>query len=66
MLGVGASLTVHGVTVTVLGRTGDTYEVSVSGSYRMPAPNFFTDAVGTPASCATLDIPVALDRNCAR
>ena len=33
-LGVGATVTVHGVTVTVLGRTGDSYDVTVSGSYR--------------------------------
>jgi hypothetical protein len=66
VLGVGASLTVHGVTVTVLGRSGDSYEVAVSGSYRMPASNFFTDDVGTASSCATLDIRAALDRGCLR
>jgi hypothetical protein len=66
VIGVGASLTVHGVTVTVLGRTGDSYEVSVSGSYRMPASNFFTDRLGTAVSCATLDIEAALDRGCRR
>jgi M6 family metalloprotease-like protein len=66
VVGVGASLTVHGVTVTVLGRTGDSYEVSVSGSYRMPASNFFTDGFGTAVSCATLDITAALERGCRR
>jgi len=66
VIGVGASLTVHGVTVTVLGRTGDSYEVTVSGSYRMPASNFFTDGFGTAVSCATLDITAMLERGCRR
>ena len=35
-LGVGTSVTVHGVTVTVLGRTGDSYEVDGEWFVRMP------------------------------
>jgi hypothetical protein len=66
VVGVGASITVHGVTVTVLGRTGDSYEVSVSGAYRMPASNFFTDGFGTAVSCVTLDITASLERGCRR
>jgi hypothetical protein len=67
VVAVGGSLTVHGVTVRVLSRTGDTFEVSVSGTYRMPAANVFTDGVqDASASCATLAIRAALDRGCRR
>ena len=66
VLGVGKSVTVHGVTVTVLGRTGDSYNVSVSGSYVMPPPNYFTDDIGDTVSCATLEVAAALDRGCSR
>ena len=48
VLGVGTTVTVHGVTVTVLGRSGDSYDVAVSGSYVMPPPNYFTEDVGEP------------------
>jgi hypothetical protein len=66
MIAIGQSITVHGVTVSVLARGGDSYEVTVGGTYVMPAANFFTDDVGGPASCATLDVVAALQRNCLR
>jgi hypothetical protein len=66
VVGVGATLTVHGVTVTVHARSGDSYEVTVSGSYRMPASNVFTDHAGLAVSCATFGIRAALASGCPR
>jgi len=66
VVGVGATITVHGVTVSVLGRSGDSYEMTVSGSYRMPPSNYFTDDVGRAVSCATLDIAATLSSPCPR
>ena len=37
VLDVGQSMTVHGVTIEVEARVGDSYRVTVSGSYRAPA-----------------------------
>lgn len=66
VVGVGSSLTVHGVTVTVLGRIGDTYEVTVSGTYHMPPAGFFAEGVSTGrrVSCATLPFEAALANGC--
>lgn len=37
VIDVGQSMTVHGVTIRVIERVGDSYRVSVSGSYQAPA-----------------------------
>jgi hypothetical protein len=49
----GASATLHGVTITVLGAAGEGYSVRISGSYRRPAELLATSldqaqVVGTP------------------
>ena len=66
VLGVGTTITVHGVMVTVLGRSGDNYDVAVSGSYVMPPPNYFTENVGESVSCAAFEVAAALVRGCVR
>jgi M6 family metalloprotease-like protein len=68
VIAVGTSITVHGVTISVLGRSGNSFDVRVSGTYRMPADAFFTQAdTGSPTpSCAELDVRRALERGCVR
>jgi hypothetical protein len=41
VIAVGGTVTVDGVTISVLSRIGDTYEVTVTGTYHMPGPEFF-------------------------
>ncbi len=66
---VGETLTVRGVTLEVLRRDGNSYDVQVTGSYRMPNAGFFTESVidelGRP-TCATLPVDDALAAGCTR
>ncbi|MEO6653042.1 MAG: hypothetical protein ABIP17_10335 [Ilumatobacteraceae bacterium] len=64
----GESVTVHGVTVEVLRRSGDGFDVRVTGSYRVPDASFFAGSIGTghAASCAALSSEQALAEPCAR
>lgn len=65
VLEIGESATVHGLTITVLRRDGDRFELRVAGTYRPPDDAFFTEALAIrPPSCATLDIDDALDAGC--
>jgi len=65
VLEIGESATVHGLTITVLRRDGDRFELRVAGTYRPPDDAFFTEALAIrPPSCATFDIDDALDAGC--
>lgn len=62
---VGQSKTFHGVTVSVLRRVGDRYEVRVAGTYSPPPSAFFTELIDFGRrSCATLTAEQALDAGC--
>ncbi len=50
VIGVGESMTVHGITIRVDARQGDTYRVTVTGAYRAP------DALPSLAGFALADI----------
>lgn len=66
VLAVGDTATVHGLTITVLRRLGDRFELRVAGSYRPPDDSFFTESIDVrPASCATFELDDALDTGCA-
>lgn len=65
VLAVGDTATVHGLTITVLRRVGDRFELRVAGSYRPPGDSFFTEAnESRSVSCATLELTDALDAGC--
>ena len=65
VLEVGETATVHGLTITLLRRVGDRFELRVAGSYRPPDDSFFTESIALrSASCATFDLPDALDAGC--
>jgi len=67
VLTVGETATVHGLTISVLRRVGDRFEVRVAGAYRPPAAAFFTESVIWPtASCVTLTAALATDAGCLR
>lgn len=42
---VGQSASVHGVRISVLGKAGDGYQVTVAGSYRRPTTSFFAESI---------------------
>lgn len=52
---VGDQVTVHGVTIRVIERTGDRYVTQISGSYRMPGAAFFAESGATAALTHDLD-----------
>ncbi len=65
VLGVGETATVHGLTVTVLRRVGDRFEVRVAGSYAPPGAAFFTEsALFSRMSCATYAVDWAIADGC--
>lgn len=65
VLAVGDTTSVHGLTITVLRRVGDTFELRVAGTYRPPDDAFFTESIALrPASCATFELADALDAGC--
>lgn len=72
VLAVGDTTTAHGLTISVLRRVGDRFELRVAGTYTPPAPSFFTQSTGTgtsscgpsPAPRSTADVcgrPAAVD-----
>ena len=62
---VGQSKTFHGVTVSVLRRVGDRYEVRVAGTYTPPPAPFFSELIDFGRlSCATFTADRALDAGC--
>jgi hypothetical protein len=62
---VGQSATLHGVRISVLGTAGDGYQVTVQGTYRRPANNYFTESAGDPVPCGAFDDPAAaFERGC--
>lgn len=65
VVNVGDTVSIHGVTLTVLRRVDDRYEVRVAGSYVTPAGTFFTQSnVLTRQSCASLGLDAALAAGC--
>jgi hypothetical protein len=46
MFAPGESVTAHGVTVSVNERQGNSYVVTVAGSYQAPPEDFFTPVYG--------------------
>ncbi len=65
VLGVGQTATLHGLTVTVLRRVGDRFEVRVAGTYSPPGPSFFTEsALFSRMSCATYAVDWAVADGC--
>ena len=66
VIAVGETATVHGVTITVVRRIGQGYDITVTGSYQMPGDAFFTelDARVGPVSCASMAIDDALAAGC--
>ncbi|MDJ0768936.1 MAG: hypothetical protein QNJ12_09085 [Ilumatobacter sp.] len=64
---VGESVTVHGVTVTVLRHVGDGYEVTIRGSYSPPGASFFAESLLRGRdTCADDDPVVAMATGCVR
>jgi hypothetical protein len=62
---IGGSITAHGVTVTVLRRVGNRYEVRVAGVFKTPASAFLSESFEWSAqSCATNDADVAIAAGC--
>jgi hypothetical protein len=62
---VGQSATLHGVRISVRGVAGDGYQVTVQGSYRRPADNYFTEAAVEPVPCSAFADPAtAFERGC--
>jgi hypothetical protein len=62
---IGGSITAHGVTVTVLRRVGNRYEVRVAGVFKTPASAFFSESFEWSAqTCATSDADVAIAAGC--
>lgn len=62
---VGDTVSVHGLTVTVLRRVGDRYEIRVAGSYRPPAADFFAEAaLFSRMSCANYAVDWAIAAGC--
>jgi hypothetical protein len=69
VLAVGETAAVHGLTVTVLRRVGDRYEVRVAGTYAPPGDSFFAEAAWAASpSCLTPDdgFDDTLDLECGR
>ena len=68
VIDVGGSLTIRGVTVEVLRRDGDHYDVRVTGTYDAPGLSFFTESVDALArtSCATMPLADAFAAGCTR
>lgn len=67
VIDVGETVTVHGVTISILRRVGDRFEVRVAGSYDPPGDSFFTESTDTRrVSCATFTATQALDAGCVR
>lgn len=65
VLAVGDTTTVHGLTITVLRRVGDRFELRVAGTYAPPGDSFFTESIGVrQPTCATLDTTGALAAGC--
>ena len=64
VLAVGDTKTVHGLTITVLRRVGDRFELRVAGTYAPPADSFFTESTRARSSCAMLGPRGALDAGC--
>jgi hypothetical protein len=64
VLAVGDTKTVHGLTITVLRRVGDRFELRVAGTYAPPADSFFTESTWARSSCATLGPRGVLDAGC--
>lgn len=62
---IGDTVTAHGVTVTVLRRVGNKYEVRVAGTYSTPGNGFFTALFASvPESCASGDLDDAIAEGC--
>jgi hypothetical protein len=62
---VGQTATMHGVQISVLGTAGDGYQVTVQGTFRRPADNYFTESAVTPVPCGAFDDPAAaFERGC--
>ena len=65
VLAVGDTATVHGLTITVLRRVEDRFELRVAGTYTPPGDAFFTESLDArPLTCATLDATGALAAGC--
>lgn len=65
LIDVGESVGIHGLTITVLRRVDDQYEVRVAGTYSPPGPAFFTESTRFErASCATFEIERAIAAGC--
>jgi hypothetical protein len=55
----------HGLTVSVLRRAGDRYEIRVAGSYAPPDDSFLTEStVSGSASCASSPVERAVAAGC--
>jgi hypothetical protein len=62
---VGQSATVHGVWIRVLGKVGDGYQVTVSGSYRRPKISFLAESPDPTAPGCEQHLPdVVITRGC--
>ena len=65
VIGVGETVTVHGLTIAVLRRVGDRYEIRVAGTYVPPDAGFFTEsALFSGRSCATYSVDWAIADGC--
>lgn len=65
LVAVGETATIHGLTITVLRRVGDRFEIRVAGSYRAPTAAYFAESHGAAAmSCTALDSERAVAAGC--